>query len=50
MPKQVDNYILERVIGKGQFGEVFKGYSKVDGRDIAVKAIGSLNILERNKV
>lgn len=31
MPKQVENYILERVIGKGQFGEVYKGYNKQDG-------------------
>lgn len=50
MPKQVDSYILERVIGKGQFGEVYKGYSKTDGRDIAVKAIGQILIKERNKV
>jgi len=28
------------VIGKGQFGEVYKGYNKVDGRDVAVKSIG----------
>lgn len=28
MPKVVDNYVLERSIGKGQFGEVFKGYNK----------------------
>lgn len=28
MPKVVDNYVLERSIGRGQFGEVFKGYNK----------------------
>ena len=37
MPKVVENYILERRIGKGQFGEVFKGYNKNDHSDIAVK-------------
>ena len=41
MPKQVENYILERVLGKGQFGEVFKGYCKLDGKDVAVKTIGN---------
>ena len=25
MPKVVDNYVLERKIGSGQFGDVFKG-------------------------
>src|SRR5690242_14383840 len=39
MPKQVDNYILERKIGAGQFGEVFKGYNKANGQDIAVKVV-----------
>lgn len=39
MVKIIDNYILEREIGKGQFGSVFKGYNKVNGVDIAVKSI-----------
>ncbi len=39
MPKIVDNYILERKIGSGQFGDVFKGYNKVNNQDIAVKAV-----------
>jgi len=39
MPKVVDNYVLERVIGKGQFGQVFKGYDKRTGKDIAIKVI-----------
>lgn len=39
MPKVVDNYVLERSIGKGQFGEVFKGYNKVSNVDIAVKCV-----------
>jgi len=39
MPKQVDNYILERKIGAGQFGEVFKGFNKNTGQDVAVKVI-----------
>lgn len=49
MPKQVENYILERVIGKGQFGEVYKGYNKVDGQDIAVKSIGLIKIFRQKK-
>ena len=39
MPKIVDNYVLERKIGTGQFGEVFKGYNKVNNLDIAVKCV-----------
>jgi len=30
MPKIVDNYVLERKIGNGQFGDVFKGYNKIN--------------------
>lgn len=39
MPKAVDVYILDKKIGSGQFGDVYKGYSKIDGQDIAVKTI-----------
>ncbi|CAD8147889.1 unnamed protein product [Paramecium octaurelia] len=39
MPKVVDSYVLERSIGKGQFGEVFKGYNKQTNVDIAVKCV-----------
>ena len=44
MVKIVDNYVLERVIGKGQFGEVFKGYNKNTGEDIAVKTVNRKNL------
>ncbi len=39
MVKIVDNYVLQRVIGKGQFGEVFKGYHKTTLQDVAIKAV-----------
>ena len=39
MPKAVDIYVLESKIGSGQFGDVFRGYSKVYGTDVAVKTI-----------
>ena len=39
MPKVVDNYVFERKIGSGQYGDVFKGYNKNNGMDIAIKAI-----------
>ena len=39
MPKVVDNYVLERSIGKGQFGDVYKGFNKVNNLDIAIKTI-----------
>lgn len=44
MPKVVDNYVFERKIGSGQYGDVFKGYNKVTGQDIAIKAIKRENI------
>lgn len=39
MVKIVDNYVLQRIIGKGQFGEVYKGYHKITLKDVAVKAV-----------
>lgn len=44
MPKVVDNYVFERKIGSGQYGDVYKGYNKVDNTDIAIKAIKRENI------
>jgi hypothetical protein len=28
MPKLIDNYVLNRKIGAGQYGEVFRGYDR----------------------
>lgn len=39
MVKIVENYVLERVIGKGQFGQVYKGYHKITKMDIAIKSV-----------
>ena len=47
MPKVVDIYVLEKKIGNGQFGDVFKGYSKVDGLDVAIKTINRSKIKGR---
>lgn len=44
MPKAVDIYVLEKKIGCGQFGDVFKGYSKVDGTEVAIKTINRSKI------
>ena len=39
MPRQIGDFVLEKKIGEGQFGEVFKGYDKKTGREVAIKAI-----------
>lgn len=44
MPKLVDNYVLNRKIGAGQFGEVLKGYDRTTNNDIAVKVIKRENL------
>jgi serine/threonine-protein kinase ULK/ATG1 len=44
MPKAVDIYVLEKKIGCGQFGDVYRGYSKVDGTDVAIKTINRSKI------
>lgn len=44
MVKIVDNYVLERSIGKGQYGEVYKGYKKDNNIDVAIKAVNRKNL------
>lgn len=44
MPKAVDIYVLDKKIGSGQFGDVFKGFSKVDGTEVAIKTINRSKI------
>jgi serine/threonine protein kinase len=44
MPKLIDNYVLNRKIGAGQYGEVYKGYDRATNNDIAVKAIKRENV------
>ncbi len=44
MPKLIDNYVLNRKIGAGQYGEVYKGYDRANNNDIAVKAIKRENV------
>lgn len=39
MPKLIDNYVLNRKIGAGQYGEVFRGYDRATNNEIAVKSI-----------
>lgn len=39
MPKLIDNYVLNRKIGAGQYGEVYRGYDRATNNEIAVKAI-----------
>ena len=48
MPKLIDNYVLSRKIGAGQYGEVYKGYDRATNNDIAVKSIRRENVKGRS--
>ncbi len=37
MVKLVDEYVLEKIIGKGQYGCVYKGYNRNTLEDVAIK-------------
>jgi serine/threonine-protein kinase ULK/ATG1 len=56
MPKVVENYVLERKIGSGQYGDVFKGFNRTNSQDIAIKVInreklkGKFNELFDNEI
>ncbi len=49
MPKAVDFYVLDKKIGSGQFGDVYKGYSKIDGTEVAIKTINRSKIKGKNE-
>jgi Protein kinase domain. len=42
MPKVIDVYVLDNKIGSGQFGDVYYGYSKIDGTSVAIKAMNRI--------
>ena len=45
--KVVDNYIFERKIGQGQFGEVYKGLHRETLEDVAIKAVNRHNLTDK---
>lgn len=49
MPRSIGNYVIEDKIGSGQFGEVYKGYNKDTGKEIAIKAISRSLFTEQKK-
>lgn len=50
MPKVIDKYVLEEVIGKGQFGEVYKGRHQETLQVVAIKSIKRDMIKGRSEV
>jgi serine/threonine-protein kinase ULK/ATG1 len=40
----VNNYVLNKKIGAGQFGEVLKGYDRTTNNDMEVKIIKRENL------
>jgi serine/threonine-protein kinase ULK/ATG1 len=50
MPKLIDNYVLNRKIGAGQYGEVFRGYDRATNNEIAVKSIQRDKVKGRCKI
>ena len=39
MPKKIENFVMEYKIGAGQYGEVYKGYDKETGQEVAIKSM-----------
>lgn len=44
MVKVVDNYVVKEMIGKGQFGDVYKGYHKKTLEPVAIKVVHRKNL------
>lgn len=44
MVKLIGNYVLQEIIGKGQFGEVYKGFHKDNQIEVAIKSIKRKNL------
>lgn len=39
MGKKIENYVLETVVGEGEFGKVYKALNEKTGQLVAVKII-----------
>jgi serine/threonine protein kinase len=38
-----NKYIIDKKIGKGSFGEVFKGHDKDTGEEVAIKIVSVIH-------
>ncbi len=40
-----NRYIIDKKIGKGSFGEVYKGFDKETNQQVAIKIVSVLNLI-----